>query len=320
MSSDFYQSAGIIWDLISGSLSSVHYMLIAILTIWALVVFFIAWYKGKASVILPFLCLIGIILLATSNYCSQLENNILEDNDRIVMSNRLYIVLSFVCNYLYVIARVIIYGLVFFYIVVVYLTVVEIHTTIGRKYPLKYIFPLIEWFTLFGPWFSIRQHTEVAFAEYDKKAPDPKRAKYDPNIKELFTDNDNEPQYLKANELYEKGDKLNKQITYFDGQVVQNPRFKKLYTLLTPDALFQSINSSDVSNWRAHAGIFLIGIILSIIYGMFGIDKPTCNTTLGNIPTDIEMKIKTQFVEGLIAVSLVMSVIYLIIYIWKAFS
>ena len=83
-----------------------------------------------ALVILP--VFITIILQATITYISKFNQTVLSDNERVNLDNRVYCSLSLFCNFLFLIARILIYIILLVYGITILQTIIEMHILIDR--------------------------------------------------------------------------------------------------------------------------------------------------------------------------------------------
>ena len=83
-----------------------------------------------AFVILP--VFITIILQATISYISKFNQTVLVDNDRVNLDNRVYCALSLFCNYLFLMAKILIYIIFLVYGITILQTIIEMHILIDK--------------------------------------------------------------------------------------------------------------------------------------------------------------------------------------------
>lgn len=101
-----------------------------------------------------------------------------------------------------------------------------------------------------------------------------------------------------------------------DGEVYQvknkNEKTQFLYDLLDPSNFLNPINPNNGNrSWQLHVCAILITLVTSVVYGYFGIDTIKVDEN-GNVSSEDDTRIKTQFIEGFTIISIILIVLYFV--------
>jgi len=210
----------------------------------------------------PYLACAFIILFAASKYIDVFTATPIDTNDRVDVN---HLGFSFVCNYLYIVARAVVYFIMFYIGMIAWVMVLKMHATIDWKNKYTWIIEhTATYWWLLGINYGIVSKTE--------------------------------------------GDGT---VTMLMGKVV-NPKMQYMFNMLNPSKCFNPINPQSHKNWYTHFCILCIGVVASVIYGMFGIKAETHVTVSAE---EGEANLVSQFIAGFTIVSLIVAIAYMIAFV-----
>lgn len=228
-------------------------------------------------ILLPYSILITLILHNANKCALSINTTLLADNSKINVENKLYCVISFVCNYFYYIARIVTTLIILIFLLVLLSLSLEMH---GRYLPGRW------WDKLMSLYTTI--FTQLAIITHEKR-----------EIKDPFEDTTTTTKKKKPK--YEKVE-IN--------PPKQNENMFNIYKILHPNQIFDAINPfpnyKANSMYTVHIVGFLIGLIAAILYAIFFIDSSKDSDT----NSDSEIKTKKQFIIGIALVSTILTMYY----------
>lgn len=89
----------------------------------------------KPSIVVAFIVLpifLIVILQATISYTTKFNQTVLSSNERVNLDNRAYCSMSMLCNFLFLVTRILIYFIILVYAITIVQTILEMHILIDR--------------------------------------------------------------------------------------------------------------------------------------------------------------------------------------------